>query len=150
MTKTQKRLLRKICRYFNVRYRTIPADGTGCEGYVCHEKEMIEIVNTRQSIDSLISIVLHEICHILASRDNKFPLYHYKGATALLSKKHIRAVIQTGWRAERYIDSQAAKWMALLFPDRQYKKAYKDSDKEWYNKHHLSFYKEILTKGENK
>ena len=146
LTNKQKSTIKDLSNLFNVRYRIIKPDSAGCEGWSFCEENMILISNMKMTDSRLISITLHEICHILAFKNNKFNLYHHPSGM-VLTKEHIRAIIRTGWRAEKYVDCQAEKMMKKLFPRRKFVQSYNlkdDDDKEWYNKHFLNYYRELL------
>ncbi|MEM4379310.1 MAG: hypothetical protein QXL01_01305 [Thermoplasmatales archaeon] len=114
-------------------------------GHACADvhREIIFInLNNNRIKNEFVSSVLHEICHIIAKRQNKFRIYHNDWYRNLDQK---RAFVRTALRVERYVDKQAGQLMKLFFPGMKYEYGYaKREDVEWLHKYQLSSLKEEL------
>ena len=91
---------------------------------------MIEVdPNSCQRRDVFISSLLHEICHLIAFRTNKFKIFHEQGNVYNgLQTRTIRVYLQTALRAERYVDQQAEKMCAKEFPSITFCRSYRDKE----------------------
>ena len=82
---------------------------------------------TCQSRDIFISSLLHEICHLIAFRTDKFKVFHCQGNVYNgLQTRTIRIYLRTALRAERYVDEQAEKMCEKEFPSITFCRSYRD------------------------
>jgi len=103
-------------------------DDTIPEGIIAYTDkiEKIFINNEPKTRDSLISAIMHEVCHISATRQGKYKTYHK--VDNMFSKKEIYAYKKTALNAEIYVDTWAERLTKTYFPHVKYERSYRTSE----------------------
>lgn len=91
--------------------------------------------NLKKHIDSIVSAFFHEMAHILAAREGRFPLYH--SSFEAETETHILAIKRTALRAEIYVDEKGRALQRCYFPDIRFIKTYRcESDRKWLREYY--------------
>mgnify|MGYP006267002755 CR=1 FL=1 len=89
------------------------------------------------------SAIFHEMGHLYCQQNNIYRAYHVTALKEKLTAKEKRALVQTGWRAETYVDRWGAKEMSKYFPDLKYQPGYSLKEhKQWLHDTYLCYYKD--------
>jgi hypothetical protein len=130
--KSKKQIISDVCKMFKVRYRLVKRSINWGHAEVDIFNEIIYInMNSNKVKNEFVSSLLHEICHIIASRQGKYEVYH-KDKTN--NDKNKRIFLKTALSAELYVEKQAQYLMKMFFPGMRYVKSYhKKEDIEWLN-----------------
>ena len=133
----KKNIIKYLSKLYNVKYRLRNIKGAG--GMADIELEIIEVnkdfglSTKKKEMDFFISTVLHEVCHILATRRGKYLMYHT--FQNFESQKGIDMYRRYALRAELYVDKMAQKMCKELFPNVRFQKAYRSKrDRECLKK----------------
>ena len=131
--KRKRKEISKMCRAYGVRFRIKKlANGVGGLANLKEELITIEVSQLSRGTDGIMSIVMHEINHILAYRSGKYRAYH---TLVLSSKQEWAAYISTALRAERYVDRHAEKMFNRFYSDLEYRHGYRTKKQvAWFNK----------------
>lgn len=124
-----------LCKQFSIKVKY--EYGIPCSGHanirsrtIVLNKEYIKINNTNSQT---LSIVCHEIVHILAADNNKFKNTHG-------SKRHL-FMRKLGLKMERYVDKKAEEFFNSAYPELKYLAGYDTEESaKWYRKHVLDAY----------
>lgn len=141
--KSRKQIITELCQMFDVKYRLVHKKHEWGWAYSDVFREIIEInLDIECTKNVFVSLVLHEISHIVAYRQGRFKKYH---ADNTITKSDIRALIRTAVRAEIYVDKQAEKLMKGLFPGMRFHRSYRTKEEvAWFHEIFLKSYKELL------
>lgn len=123
-TEQQRMIVARICKMFNVRYRFVDSKKE-LEGWAKLTKNCVFFPKHERDINTLVSVALHEIVHIIAKRQGKFEHYH-TGDTNNWTRKDFIVYKRTAMLAEMYIDQRAEKLAAMYFPHIQYVQSYRE------------------------
>lgn len=124
-------ILNRICDMFGcvgAMDRNMP-DGTVAQ------TDMVRMiwVNTKtKTRDCLVSAIMHEVCHILATKQGKYKTYHK--TDGMFSKQDVYAYKKTAVNAEIYVDTWAERLTKMYFPDVIYEQAYRTIDDKLWKK----------------
>jgi len=146
INKTLKKEIVALCKKYGVKYRIRLQNDSLADvnlnlviiGYGFKSKT----INRENFRQYMLSVTCHEICHILAAREGKFKIYHLDISSRAMSESELRATIQTGWRAEKYVDRRAKEILRANYPDLKYM-GYRQADKPSYDKFLDGFRKEL-------
>jgi hypothetical protein len=119
-----QQIVESICNHYSVGYKFQQIDS---EGYADLFTQEVILSKSTKSLQLLLSVLIHEIGHIVALRNNKWMIYHDpKIAT-------VENCIRYGWQAERYVDNWAAKEFTILFRGTglKYKRGYLKANKRF-------------------
>jgi hypothetical protein len=118
-------IIKTLSKVFTVKCVIGPAK-MNCSARVDMETEIITFdMSIERSENQLISVFLHELCHLKAKRDGKFKIYHdFK--IGHMTKKDWTVYKQTALRAEKYVDREAHKICSKMFPKIDFVYSYKD------------------------
>lgn len=135
--KEKTQIIKLLCKKYNVKYRFKKQNGIG---FAHTNTETISLdpyflANHRKArtkkyqLDHFVSTALHEICHILAKRANKYKIYHSHKS---LSIKEWYVYKKTAIFAELYVDNWAEGLCQVLFPKIKYIRSYRTKqDRKW-------------------
>lgn len=132
--KRKRKEISKMCRAYGVRYR-IKKLGPDFGGQADCPKGMILISSLvlKMHMRHVMSIVTHEISHVLAYRGGKYRVYHR--LDALTTRQQCAAYISTALRAERYVERQGEKMLSRFYPHLKYSRSYHTKKSvAWFNK----------------
>jgi hypothetical protein len=101
-----------------------------------------------RSRSQLMSTLIHEVAHILCSRNKVWNAFHNYPHPSYLTEKQILAVLSTAWKAECYVEKMAKRMMAELYPGYLFIIGYgrRKIDKTWFDKEFLGLYRKELRK----
>jgi len=131
--KRKRKEISKICKAYSVRYR-IKKLGPGFGGQADCPNGIISIESSmlKLSIGYVMSVVVHEISHILAYRGGKYRAYHRQ--YALSTRQQCAAYLSTALRAELYVDRQGEKMFYRFYPHLKYSRSYRTKKAiAWFN-----------------
>ena len=75
---------------------------------------------------------MHEICHILATRQGKYKTFHSTKRATEYTLKDVISIQKTAVNAEVYVDVWAEKLTKMYFPDVVYEQSYRTKeDRVW-------------------
>lgn len=145
----KKNIIKHLSKLYNVKYRLKNLKDTG--GLANLELEIIEVnkefgmPSKKREMDVFISTIFHEVCHIIATRNRKYAMYHNSD---LDSQKDIDLFRRYALRAELYVDKMAQKMCKKLFPKVRYNKTYRSKRereylKKWLDRYPKKYYKEV-------
>jgi len=125
------KLMTRIEKYYDVSIEIKPrtffnsVDDAGCA--ICDESKIF--IRRDMLIDrkSFLCTTIHEVCHILCYRQDKFKLYHSPYLPKNLTKSERLIVYRTGLKAERYVDKMAKLELKLWDKRIKYDLVYYDS-----------------------
>ena len=101
--------------------------------------------------DSFVSTLLHEIGHLMASREGKYSFYHNHGFYKTMPTWALKRYIRTSLKAERYVDRWAEKLCAKDFPSIAFQTGYRGEDEaEYHRNNHLKPFIEELSRRQAK
>lgn len=121
----QWRIVRKICEPLGINYEKM--DTTvypTAAGIAITEKNRIEIEECLRTEDQLISLVLHEVMHILAARAGKYNVFHNAPFNGKWTERDAQVYLKTAVFAEMYVDAQANRAAKKMFPHVKFRAAY--------------------------
>lgn len=138
--KLQKKLvknLRELCKLYGVKLELHQGQEL-CNGGAIPLDNLIEMnvrcLRTTKATEELVySILFHEIAHCLNLRNKKYVAFHSIPARGFhnLTRKHLRSIINTALKAERYTDKVGKELMAKHCPDLEYQGFYGGAYGEW-------------------
>lgn len=117
-------------------------------GEAISRKQKIKVYwNEYMSVQCLLSVFFHELAHCRNYINKKFLAFHSMTDPSRMTTEHIKLVLLTGLRAERYTDKIGAKLMKEYYPEIKFIAYYskKGVEKEFRN-HHLGAFVEALDK----
>lgn len=127
MNAKTKNNCQKISKIYNV---SVYFKSLTISGYCNSETEQIFIDSNLTDKETIYSVLLHELGHVIAKREGKYPLYHqsYKKPT----KRQAQGIIRTAYRAEKYVDMWAEKEFYKLFPNLEFQESYRtEAERKW-------------------
>ena len=74
--------------------------------------------------DKLVSLVLHEVMHILAARAGKYNVFHNAPFNGKWTERDAQVYLKTAVFAEMYVDAQANRAAKKMFPHVKFRAAY--------------------------
>ena len=129
--KQQMPIMQRICDMFGVIITIVCDMPEETEALAYMSDNMIVISDRLRTRDSLVSTVMHEICHILAARQGKYKTFHCKPSEDYTAKD-VQAIRKTAVNAETYVDVWAERLTKMYFPEVVYEQSYRTKgDKEW-------------------
>jgi len=124
-TDEQWRIVRKICEPLGINYEKMDTTVYPTSaGIAITEKNRIEIEECLRTEDQLISLVLHEVMHILAARAGKYDVFHNAPFNGEWTERDAQVYLKTAVFAEMYVDAQAKRAAKKLFPHVKFRAAY--------------------------
>lgn len=90
----------------------------------CPESRIWCYFGRNASVDTIISYILHEACHVFYYREGKFKDYHACYSYNELTRKRARAIIRTAARAENATEDRAEKLLKKMYPKMKYDRYY--------------------------
>ena len=130
------RWIKDFYKQFNVKLRW--RKDMYCGGFANTQTRTVtlnkKIFNKKTTDDNYkLSLVMHELCHILCIDNKKYINYH--------KQKNKKLVRLTGLKAERYVDRMSQKMLKSFFPELQGDMSYYRSiSKKWYTDNYLNKY----------
>lgn len=119
----------------------------GAGGQADAERGVVEIEEKGwRSRSQLMSVLIHEVAHILCSREGKYDAFHNYPHPDYLTEAEIMTFLSTAWKAECYVERRAKAMMADLYPGYLFIFGYnkRKLDKAWFDKEFLAEYKKVL------
>lgn len=135
--------VKKIIESYDIKYR-IRFDTGECWARPADDYIQVGLEGHDNTIQYFLSVVFHEMLHVLNYRDYKYRAYHHCGNNTRTTKKLLKALIRTGWKAERYTDAEAKKLMKIYYPEIPFSPGYPSSYKKIYDKDWIASYKDLL------
>lgn len=129
MTLSLRRELTKIAKNYKVKIRFQKQKTTS--GLTFFETETIYINPELERRDESLSVLFHEICHIICYRTHKFHNYHNPEVD-----RKIKAKIAL--RAERFVDKMAKKELYNYDSEVMFWESYQDPESaKWLKEYYL-------------
>jgi len=121
----QWRIVRQICEPLGINYEKMdPAAHPQCAAIALIDKNRIEIEECLRTEDKLVSLVLHEVMHILAAKAGKYNVFHNAPFNGEWTERDIYVYAKTAIFAEMYVDKQAQRAASKLFPHVRFRATY--------------------------
>lgn len=140
----QWRIVRQICAPLGINYEKMPTTKQ-INGVAVTEKNLILISERERTEDEIISLVLHEVMHVLASKTKKYDVFHNAPFYGYWTHDLIAVYKKTALFAELYVDKQAERAARKLFPHIRYNRSYRTKkDQEFLRRHVNGFAKTVL------
>lgn len=141
LIKRRRRIVKDLCRTFGIRYRIKNIRDAGGLAHIELNRITLDYRNPKswskqKSLSWFISVTLHEICHILAHRFNKYPVYHSPSIYFKDNNERL-AYKRTALRAEQYVDRWAETLFKKLYPKRRYHRSYRSEDDKEFLRQYL-------------
>lgn len=118
---TKKQEIKELAKMYGVKVRFVNIDTTGSCAYV---ENAIHLTNKNISRVQLLSTFFHELGHIYCYLKGKYKQYHYSKSYKNLTKKEKKAIILTGYRAEKYVERFGENELKKLYPHLKYRDFY--------------------------
>ena len=125
--KKYKDLAKEICDELGIKYKTVPK--SLCS--TVNKKYTVIFIGTKEiTTDSqFMSVVLHEISHIICYRTGKYKNFHHTYTYMdNIPTNTLKTIIRTALRAERYVEKQASKLMKQKCPELKYINSYDNEE----------------------
>lgn len=135
------KICKDISKYYEVEIRVDSTlDVAGC----CDLETEIIYLNSRiDDKETLLSTLFHEIGHVVAKRNRRFPFFHNKKLD-IWNKKQIESYMKVAYRAERYVDQWAEKEFNKWFPDLEFEECYRtDAERKWLLEQFRPWYEKV-------
>lgn len=130
--------LKQLAEFYQVKVKIVSLPDRW-EGRYNVRNQVIEISNTSRS---KLSVFFHELGHHFCKRNNIWPSYHQTGVR---SRRQIKKLIRTAYKAECWVDKWAEFQMAIWFPHLKYRRGYDSEEaRVWLHTNYLSYYKSFL------
>lgn len=148
----EEKALREIGRIYGIPI-SFQNKQSWCSGFSYGEDGVIIFLKdpddgTIENIRCIISSVMHEIAHAVVARRGKFKYYsNQQDDIKKMTRKALRAICQTGFRAECYVEKVGKELTDLHFPGIPYKYGYEwgdAKDRKWLYKNYLKQYGDEL------
>lgn len=146
----QRKITARVAKMFNINYRFTLALPY-YEGYT--KDYTIYIKKKERDLHTLISVIMHEISHVMSRRQGKYEVFHH-----LSDKKWTRKDFITYKRvamlAELYVDNRAERLTKTYFPTIVYRRSYRTREErmavqkgynEWADKYLKMFDNQEVT-----
>lgn len=114
---TTKQIIKELSKVYNV---TVTFKDIYPGGRVDCKQRKITITNKRKSKEWILSVMMHEICHVICYDGDIFKNYH--------KTKTKRSALFLALRAERYVDKRGGELMKFYFPNLKYHYSYSRAD----------------------
>jgi hypothetical protein len=75
-----------------------------------------KVLTKHVSKGRFISAILHEAAHQFCYDTGVFKVFHSPRALEDMTIKELKTYIATAWRAERFVEVTARRWMEVMFP----------------------------------
>jgi len=147
----KRRIMKYLSKMFNIKYRILDLKNAGGTAdlsleIVSIQKDIYKKALKKKELDTFISIALHEVCHILATREGKYAMYHTD--KEFESQEEIDLYRRYALTAEIYVDKRANKLCKKLFPKVRFYKSYRNKKERqflnnWLDTLPKKFYKEV-------
>jgi len=138
-----KSIMHRVIRHSNnkIKIRLRPTMKHSGMGEYSPDTDTI-VINTAFKLtkSKFISILCHEYAHFYCTKNNKHKYYH---KNRMISRKNAVKMASAGWRAERYVDYMAQKFVSQIFPDEKvtFHYCYVDNaDKRWLFRYYMEDY----------
>lgn len=142
---TEIEQIRELSRFYQVPVRFVKEKERA--GYFDLRRMVIYIA---KDYHDPVSVFFHELGHLYCVINGLWGFYHRplrrsKNGVLFCTKSHARAVLRTGYRAEKWVDKWAKEEMSMWFPDKRYPNSYSHpAARIWLYKNHLITYSNYL------
>lgn len=116
--------MKRICDMFGVVINIVNNLPEDVEAQAYMNLNMIAVCDDPKTRDSMVSTVMHEICHILAARQGKYYSYHCIPPEEMTAKDVINFK-RIAVNAEIYVDTWAERLTKMYFPSVVYEQCYR-------------------------
>lgn len=151
----QRRLILKIAKEYGIKVHFYTKEGyaIGIGFHKVNFKKRTDSIHLLYSprVKNLLSVFFHELGHSFCYRNGIYPLYHnfkvrHRKGEPYWSQRELRGKINTGFKAECFVDRWARDEMDKHFPDLIYCAGYLNQPdaKEWLYENHLIQYVQRL------
>ena len=149
--KLQKKLIKEVEKRFKVKVIFVDV-GDNCCAQADTGGGVVELdrkIAASKTVGYFLSALLHEAVHIMAYREGKWKVFHDPKHHDYMSISELRTFIATAWRAERWVEKEAQRLLALHYPGAKYWISYgrlkgRERSKDWFDSVFLKPFRETL------